>query len=144
MGVSDEDIAISVTVGGSTVYRTKRRFVEGNLSCGVERGATSWRDAQAHREGRSAPGGHGLLHAARGPSALDPGVAGWRDGQTDRARRPVARDGAPSLAENELKPWRKDMWCIPQIDGNYVARMEDVLDVNLFIYFSTLIVPGAK
>lgn len=31
------------------------------------------------------------------------------------------------LAENELKPWRKDMWCIPQIDGNYVARMEDVL-----------------
>ena len=33
------------------------------------------------------------------------------------------------LAENELKPWRKDMWCIPQIDGNYVARMEDVLDL---------------
>jgi transposase len=31
VGVSDEDIAISVTVGGSTVYRTKRRFVEGNL-----------------------------------------------------------------------------------------------------------------
>jgi hypothetical protein len=30
-GVSDEDIAASVGVGGSTVYRTKRRFVEGNL-----------------------------------------------------------------------------------------------------------------
>jgi transposase len=30
-GVSDEDIALSVGVGGSTVYRTKRRFVEGNL-----------------------------------------------------------------------------------------------------------------
>ena len=30
-GVSDEDIATSVGVGGSTVYRTKRRFVEGNL-----------------------------------------------------------------------------------------------------------------
>ncbi len=29
-GVSDEDIAASVGVGGSTVYRTKRRFVEGN------------------------------------------------------------------------------------------------------------------
>ena len=33
------------------------------------------------------------------------------------------------LAENELKPWRKDMWCIPQVDGEYVARMEDVLDL---------------
>jgi len=30
-GVGDEDIATSVGVGGSTVYRTKRRFVEDNL-----------------------------------------------------------------------------------------------------------------
>jgi hypothetical protein len=30
-GISDEAIARSVGVGGSTVYRTKRRFVEGNL-----------------------------------------------------------------------------------------------------------------
>jgi hypothetical protein len=33
------------------------------------------------------------------------------------------------LAENHLKPWRKDMWCIPQIDAEYVARMEHVLDL---------------
>src|SRR6202795_3991917 len=30
-GVGDEAIASSVSVGGSTVYRTKRRFVAGNL-----------------------------------------------------------------------------------------------------------------
>ena len=33
------------------------------------------------------------------------------------------------LAENGLKPWRRDMWCIPKVDGEYVARMEDVLDL---------------
>ena len=33
------------------------------------------------------------------------------------------------LAESHLKPWRKDMWCIPQVDADYVARMEDVLDL---------------
>jgi hypothetical protein len=33
------------------------------------------------------------------------------------------------LAENDLKPWRKDMSCIPQVDADYVARMEDVLDL---------------
>jgi hypothetical protein len=33
------------------------------------------------------------------------------------------------LAENDLKPWRKDMWCIPQVDAKYVARMEDILDL---------------
>lgn len=33
------------------------------------------------------------------------------------------------LAEDDLNPWRRDMWYMPQIDGTYVARMEDVLDV---------------
>ena len=33
------------------------------------------------------------------------------------------------LSENDLKPWRRDMWCIPRVDGEYVARMEDVLDL---------------
>ena len=28
-----------------------------------------------------------------------------------------------------LKPWQKDMWCIPKVDAEYVARMEDVLDL---------------
>src|SRR5437667_4319404 len=34
-GVSDEAIASSVVVGGSTVYRTKRRFVLGNLEAAL-------------------------------------------------------------------------------------------------------------
>ena len=33
------------------------------------------------------------------------------------------------LAEDDLKPWRRDMWCIPHVDGTYIARMEDVLDL---------------
>ncbi len=33
------------------------------------------------------------------------------------------------LAENELKPWRQKRWCVPQVDGEYVARLEDVLDL---------------
>src|SRR5260370_7904211 len=34
-GASDEAIAASVGVGGSTVYRTKRRFVLGNLQAAL-------------------------------------------------------------------------------------------------------------
>ena len=33
------------------------------------------------------------------------------------------------LADADLKPWRRKMWCIPQVDADYVARMEDVLDL---------------
>ena len=34
-GLSDDDIAAAVAVGGSTVYRTKRRFVKGNLEAAL-------------------------------------------------------------------------------------------------------------
>ena len=33
------------------------------------------------------------------------------------------------LAWDDLKPWLRKMWCIPQVDGTYVARMEDVLNL---------------
>jgi len=33
------------------------------------------------------------------------------------------------LVENKLKPWQKKMWCIPKVDTEFVARMEDVLDL---------------
>jgi transposase len=37
-GASDEEIARNVGVGGSTVYRTKRRFVLGNLEAALSEG----------------------------------------------------------------------------------------------------------
>jgi Homeodomain-like domain len=43
----------------------------------------------------------------------------------DLSRETVRR----RLAENHLKPWRKDMWCVAQVNGSYVAHMEDVLDL---------------
>jgi hypothetical protein len=35
------------------------------------------------------------------------------------------------LGENELKPWQRKMWCVPKVDTEYVARMEDVLDLYM-------------
>ncbi len=31
--------------------------------------------------------------------------------------------------KNEIKPWLVEEWCIPKADAEYVAKMEDVLDV---------------
>lgn len=31
------------------------------------------------------------------------------------------------LAKHDLKPWRKKMWCVPEVTTEYVARMEDLL-----------------
>jgi hypothetical protein len=34
------------------------------------------------------------------------------------------------MTENDLKPWRKDTWCIPQVDGEFLATMEDAIDLH--------------
>ena len=33
------------------------------------------------------------------------------------------------LHEHELKPWREKMWCVAELDDEYIERMEDVLKV---------------
>ncbi len=33
------------------------------------------------------------------------------------------------LQEHDLKPWQEKMWCIGDLDEEYVERMEDILDV---------------
>ena len=128
-GVSDEDIAVSVGVGGSTVYRTKRRFVEGNLERAL---------SEEPRPGaaRKLTGKEEALLVATACSGPPAGRARWTlellaqalvklTPHESLSRETVRR----RLAENHLKPWRKDMWCIPQVDADYVARMEDVLDL---------------
>ena len=33
------------------------------------------------------------------------------------------------LQEHDLKPWQEKMWCIGELDAEYLRKMEDVLDV---------------
>jgi transposase len=128
-GASDEAIARSVAVGGSTVYRTKRRFVLGNLEAALN---------EEPRAGarRKLSGKDEALLVATACSKPPAGRARWtlellagelvRLTDHDSISRETVRR---RLAENDLKPWRKDMWCIPRVDAEYVARMEDVLDL---------------
>jgi transposase len=128
-GASDEAIAASVGVGGSTVYRTKRRFVLGNLEAALSEELRPGAD-------RKLSGNEEALLVATACSNPPEGRARWtlelladelvRLTEHDSLSRETVRR---RLAENDLKPWRKDMWCIPQVDGEYVARMEDVLDL---------------
>ncbi len=128
-GASDEEIATSVGVGGSTVYRTKRRFVLGNLEAAL---------SEEPRPGasRKLSGKEEALLVATACSRPPAGRARWTlellAGELVRltAHDSLSRETVRRrLAENDLKPWRKDMWCIPQVDAEYVARMEDVLDL---------------
>ncbi len=128
-GAGDEEIARGVGVGGSTVYRTKRRFVLGNLEAAL-------REEPRPGASRKLSGKEEALLVATACSKPPAGRARWtlvllagelvKLTEHDGVSRETVRR---RLAENDLKPWRKDMWCIPKVDGEYVARMEDVLDL---------------
>jgi len=128
-GMPDEVIAQTLGVGGSTVYRTKRRFVEGNLDKAL---------SEEPRPGarRKLTGQEEALLVATACSRPPEGSARWTlerlAGEMVRltAHESLSRETVRRrLAENEIKPWREKMWCVPKVDGEYVARMEDVLDL---------------
>ena len=128
-GIGDEDIAASVGIGGSTVYRTKRRFVEGNLERAL---------SEESRPGaeRKLSGKEEALLVATACATPPAGRARWTldllAGEMVKltAHESLSRETVRRrLADADLKPWRRKMWCIPEVDADYVARMEDVLDL---------------
>ena len=128
-GAGDDEIVASVMVSGSTVYRTKQRFVEGNLTLAL---------AEAPRAGarRKLTGKEEVLLIATACSDPPPGRSRWTLELLSDAMVELTEHASLSretvrrrLAENALKPWRKDMWCIPKVDAAFVAAMEDVLDL---------------
>ena len=127
-GHCDAVIAGTVGVGTSTVYRTKR-FVE----CGLE-GALSEDPRPGAR--RRLTGREETLLVAVACSDPPAGRARWTlellaDERVQRTgHEGLSREtGRRRLSEQSVKPWQRKMWCIPRVDTEYVARMEDVLDL---------------
>jgi transposase len=126
---ADEAIAANVRVGTSTVYRTKQRFVEEGLERALSEAPRpgSARKLAVHEE---------AMLVALACSDPPDGRAAWtlqlladelvcltvHDRISDETVR-------RRLGEMDLKPWQHKMWCIPKVDAEYVARMEDVLSL---------------
>jgi transposase len=128
-GAGDEEIVRAVGASGSTVSRTKRRFVLGNLEAAL-------REEPRPGAARKLTGKQEALLVATACAKPPAGRARWTlellagemvklTEHAELSRETVRR----RLAENDLKPWRRDRWCIPEVDATYVARMEDVLDL---------------
>lgn len=128
-GVLGEDIERSVSTSSSTIYRTKQRFVEDGLEAALseEPRAGAARKLSVKEE---------ALLVATACTTAPAGRATWTmELLADEMVRLTPHESLSSetvrrrLAENKLKPWQKKMWCIPKVDTEFVARMEDVLDL---------------
>jgi transposase len=129
LGAQDAAIVTTVGISTSTIYRTKRRFVE----AGVEHALN---DDPRPGAARKLSAKDEALLVAVACSKPPLGRARWtlellageviRLTQHDDVSRETIRR---RLHEKEIKPWQKKMWCIPAVDAEFVARMEDVLDL---------------
>jgi len=126
---TDDVIARTVGVGTSTVYRTKQRFVEEGLTPAL---------SELPRPGapRKLGATDEALLVAVACSHPPAGRARWTmdllAGEVVRLTAHETLSGdtvGRRLAEMKLKPWQEKMWCIPDVNAEYVARMEDVLDL---------------
>jgi transposase len=127
--VPDERIAADIGVGTSTVYRTKHHFVEDGLA----RALREMPRPGAPRKLSASDEAHLVAVACSAPPT---GRARWTldllAGELVRLTTHETLSSATvgrRLAELKLKPWREKMWCIPTVNAEYVARMEDVLDL---------------
>jgi transposase len=121
-GVADETVAISRHVGGSTVSRVKRCLVESGLERalheeprpGAARKLTGKEEALLVATACT----HPPEGRARWTLELLAGEMVWLTSHASLSRETVRR----RLAENALKPWHEKRWCIPRVNGEFVAR----------------------
>jgi transposase len=128
-GATAEAIAAHVIVGTSTVHRTKQRFVEEGLEQALS-------EEPRVGAGRKLSGPEEALLVATACSKPPAGSAHWTmellAGEMVRLTQHESLSSETvrrRLVENKLKPWQQKMWCIPKVDAEFVARMEDVLDL---------------
>jgi transposase len=128
-GVAEEEMTKVVHTSAATIYRTKRCFVEEGLDVALH-------EAQRAGGRRKLSDKEEALLIATACSSPPAGQARWTldllagqmlclTAHESLSRATVGR----RLAENDLKPWQQKMWCVPKVDSEYVARMEDVLDL---------------
>src|SRR5882762_739304 len=111
-GVSDQEVAQIVVVGTSTIYRTKRRFVEGGI-------ATALHDRQRPGARRKLSGKEEALLVATACSKPPAGRARWTlellGGELVRLTEHQQLSDETvrrRLHEKDIKPWQKKMWCV--------------------------------
>ena len=127
-GLRDREIADVLLVNAATVARARKRYVEEGLEAAINDRPRPGQERKLDGRQEAHLIAFACQRSARRSHALDTPVVGRQGGGVGVCREHLPGDGAPDTQKNELKPWKKKEWCIPN-SGEFVARMEDVLDL---------------
>ena len=128
-GLRDREIADVLLINAATVARVRKRFVEEGLEDAIN-------DRPRPGRERKLDGKQEAHLVAIACSSPPEGHVNWtlhlladKVVELEFVRSISLETVRQMLKKNELKPWKKKEWCIPKLSGEFVARMEDVLDL---------------
>ena len=116
---TDQEVAEAVLCSTSTVRSMRRRFVAGGLPGALN--DKGWPGATSRFTGE--------VEAKLTLQACSPRAGRRPDDRTRLRGVYQPRHHARVVEKNKLKPWRVKSWCIGKPSAQYVAQVEDVLDV---------------
>ena len=125
-GWAAPQVAEALDVALGTVYRIKQGFTQEGLA------GSLWdrRQANRHRKLDDRCEAH-LIALACSPATE--GHDHWTlrllAGKVVGLASSMSQGGPPAAEQNALKPWQRKEWCIPKVSAEFVAHMEDVLDL---------------
>ncbi len=130
LGYVSSQIAMILNVDAKTVTNVGHAYLEGGLDSALFDDERSGRPIEYDDRERS-------RIIAMVCSDPPKGFYRWTlDLIVEEAQKRDLVDGSISretvrilLQEHDLKPWQEKMWCIAELDTQYIQRMEDVLDV---------------
>ena len=96
---------------------------------GAARQATSAISPSLNRRTGGPSDRHHVQSRSHWPRPLDRPFAGRQSRRAGFCRVYLTRNHSPVAQKNELKPWQHEQWCIPAVGAEFVAAMEDVLDL---------------
>lgn len=125
-GWTAEEISDGLNVGTATVYRRRQRYVEVGLPGALHDRRRPGAERKLDALQEATPVALACSDAPRGRAKwtmqlLADELVVLTD-VDDLSKETIRR----RLAEKKLKPWQRKMWCIPAVDAEFVARMEDV------------------
>ena len=129
-GETDEEIADELGVSLGTVANVRRRFAAGGLDAALDErprpGAGRCSTARPRRSSSPRP----AAPCPEGRADLDRPDAGQPPGRAAGRRGRLRGHDPPRPQKSDLKPWQKKSWCLPKgVDGEFIHRMEDVLEL---------------
>lgn len=113
--------------GTATVFRIKKQFVEEGLEAALNEGKRPGRSKVLSAKEETTLVSLACTEPPKGRSRwtltlLSKNLIALTDLETVSLETIRNR-----LKSNELKPWKRKMWCIGEMNADYIAQMEDIL-----------------